>query len=294
MRKVIFLISFALLLFSCSNDEFVLNDEASTQEVPVDTFQISQFHYKYVESLSNLMSHLADPINDNLVKFDYDSEGKIIKMRGGKYGPTFHSENSFKNLVHSGNHISIVEDIISGTSIQPDNQTDITLDSSGKMIKKTFWIHYSYYPVPLRDTTTYQYDLEGKLTYYEKSYIEQLDAGEDTIRYFQKSNVFYNAQQNMDSIVTMYSIKLNNYPETVHSKMVQKFEGYDSSENPFRKLTIFNETFNRSLSKNNYTSYSKTKYNYHSEGEFFYEINQYYTSWQLAYDENNQWIYNQF
>jgi len=64
---------------------------------------------------------------------------------------------------------------------------------------------------------------------------------------------------------------------------------------------MFEETFNRSLSKNNFTKYTKFECNY------YYPYNnydlepielpmeeRYFKTWNLLYDNDGEWIYNQF
>ena len=83
-------------------------------------------------------------------------------------------------------------------------------------------------------------------------------------------------------------------------KETQVFSNYDLAQNPFRKLQIFKETFNRSLSKNNFREYRKISGSYHypnnnyNQTPIFYPSNDESQNWNLIYDDNGEWIYNQF
>ena len=105
-------------------------------------------------------------------------------------------------------------------------------------------------------------------------------------RMYKKSLIYYNAQKNVDSIVTItptnYNGHLPIFDPTNKMRTVEQFENYDTSQNPMKQFGIFEETFHRSLSKNNYRKYTSTQYDSNGtnngydtkEWEFIYQNGQ--------------------
>ena len=94
---------------------------------------------------------------------------------------------------------------------------------------------------------------------------------------------YYNQKNNLDSIITIrhsYDEQNNNYAPT--RKVVEAFSNYDDFQNPLKSLFIFEETFERSLSKNNYGTYKKDEYYFIDEVVILISTNQ--ISHILKYD----------
>ncbi|WP_417866862.1 hypothetical protein [Xanthomarina gelatinilytica] len=207
-------------------------------------------------------------------------------------------DSLYTDLVYTNNKVRLekkgtpyVENYI------PDNETIIELDAYNRMIRK---MKYNESDYPGRDTTNYTYS-NGRLMSFVKTSNRVSTIGDWSVRYYQESNLYY-TNDNLDSIVTIYSGKGTLDTYTIFSKKeTQYFSGYDTAENPFRKLQMFEETFNRSLSKNNFTEYRKTSNDYDYPNDNYYLTptlgptqEEAYQTWNLAYDENGEWIYDQF
>ncbi|MEY8759682.1 hypothetical protein [Chryseobacterium tongliaoense] len=68
---------------------------------------------------------------------------------------------------------------------------------------------------------------------------------------------------------------------TTKGRVKEVFKGYDNYKNPTKKLRIFDELFNRSLSENNYSSYEKNEYDNSGHSISFVE-----RKWTLYYKNN--------
>jgi hypothetical protein len=282
---------------SCSSDD----DETIVNE-PIDNFYIESYHGFYAQyngSLSTFFNY------SNIISFEYDDSNRIIKRNGDMFnlspnggGGGYLHDSLYTDLVYTNNKVRLekkgtpfVENYI------PNNETIIELDAHNRMIKK---IRFQEYDYPERDTTNYTYS-NGKLMSFVKTSNRVSTSGNWSVRYFEESDLYY-TNDNLDSIVTIYSGKESSVPYTILSKKeTQYFSGYDTAENPFRKLQMFEETFNRSLSKNNFTEYRKTSNSYHYPNNDYYQTpilyptqEEAYQTWSFAYDEDGEWIYDQY
>ena len=285
--------------FSCSHD-----DDSGEQviEQPVDNFYIESYHGFYAQyngSLSTFFNY------SNIISFEYDNSNRIIKRNGDMFhlspnsgGGGYLHDSLYTDLVYTNNKVHLEK---KGTpSVEnyiPDNETIIELDAHNRIIRKLNFNEHNYLE---RDTTNYTYS-NGKLVSYIKTSNRVSTIGNWSVRYFEESNLYY-TNDNLDSIVSIYSSKQSSVSYTIFSKKeTQYFSGYDTAENPFRKLQMFEETFNRSLSKNNFTEYRKTSNRYDYPNDNYYAtptlgptqeiVNQ---TWNLAYNENGEWIYDLF
>lgn len=294
--KPFYLVVALLLILSCSNDEI-----ESAEIEPVDNFRIENYHASYI----NYNSFLTP--GPNLVKFEYDEHNRIIKRVGDvlstSFGTLILSDSLYTDLTYNNDKVHLEKKIIpfGGISQIYQNEAFITLNADNKMSQKIR--NYQTNSGFEIDTINYTYSNNKLISYINTSNRElTLWTGENIdIRYFEESDLYY-SNNNLDSIVTLYSYKINVFDYTVlQNKETKIFSGYDSSENPFRKLQIFEETFNRSLSENNFTEYRVNSQGYHYPNNDFYQQptvlpsnEQAYQTWDLAYDENGEWIYDQF
>lgn len=285
--------------FSCSNDDL------ENLIVPADNFKIENYHGSFGQYRTDLTVVLSDN-EANLVKFEYDDQDRIIKRVGDLLTASSQSglggimsDRLYISLNYTGNEVKLERKIVpnSTTNAVPGDEKTITFDTKGKMIRK---ISYEEYNDPQIDTTHFNYDNNGKLISYLKTSNEHSSPDWDTRR-FEESNLYY-SNNNLDSIVTIKSFKWSDEPYTIlQNKKTQHFGGYDNVENPFRKLQIFEETFNRSLNRNNFTEYRKTSNSYlYPNNDFSQSPNitqtheDFFQNWSFAYDENGELIYNGF
>ncbi|PWK18729.1 hypothetical protein [Xanthomarina spongicola] len=299
-NKLTFLSAIVILItsLSCSSDD----DYEETAIEPIDNFYIESYHGFYAQ----YNTHLSTFFNyNNIISFEYDDSNRISKRNGdilylgsGSGGGGYLHDSLYTDLVYANNKIHLEKKAIpfNGLTVR-ENETIIELDAHNRMIKK---IRFQENDYPERDTTNYTYS-NGKLMSFIKTSNRVSTSGDWSVRYFEESTLYY-TNKNLDSIVTIYSGKESSVPYTILSKKETKhFSGYDSAQNPFRKLQIFEETFNRSLSENNFTEYRETSNDYDYPNDNYYLTptlgptqEEAFQTWSFAYDENGEWIYDQF
>ncbi|GLB49404.1 hypothetical protein [Neptunitalea lumnitzerae] len=294
-KDKLFLFGFILIFYlSCSSDNEGFNGIETT-----DNFYIEKYNGFYAQY--NVPLSLSNPTYDNLVKFEYDENNRIIKRIGDiiytGIGGYLH-DSLYTQLVYTNNEVHMEKKIapFGGLLYVEGNEATITFDDNNRMIQK---ITFHENNNPQIDTTHFYYDNSGKLISYLKTSNRDTNLDWDT-RYYEESNLYY-SNNNLDSIVTIISMKWSDQPYTIlKNKQTQYFEEYDNAINPFRKLQIFEETFNRSLSDNNFTKYRVTSQAYHylnndySQTPTMYEAYEIFSqNWSFVYDENAEWIYNE-
>jgi len=300
MKKNLFFYGMLIALLttlSCNDDE--------TENLipPGDNFKITSYHGFYGQYNTQLT---LNPTQDNLVNFEYDQFNRIIKRIGNVVyaNPNSGIEGYLHNLLYtsltySGNKVFLENKIsANGNSITvPENETIITIGLNNRMSQKTTF-KSELGGIPQRDTTNYTYENDRLISYVKTS---NLVGSNWNTRYFEESNLYY-TNENLDSIVTISSRKSSDESYLIlDKKETQLFEGYDMAQNPFRKLQFFKETFNRSLSKNNFTTYRKKSHGYNYPGNDYNQtpivaiMNEVaFQTWSFAYDQTGEWMYNQF
>lgn len=179
-----------------------------------------------------------------------------------------------EELTYKGNEIEIVRKSTDNTNI-PLYQKRIYMNPDGKTISQIIIKNSS-----ITDTLKFKY--EGKnldnITIYDKGIKSKL-------------KFYYNQNQNLDSIITKYgNLNYNNtkgeysyiYNETEKRRQKEVFSNFDMFINPMKQLNIFDDTFIRSLSYNNYKTYKRYFYDNDNVLRNFSEEN-----WNFVY-ENNQ------
>ncbi|MFZ4455873.1 MAG: hypothetical protein ACOYOT_06595 [Bacteroidales bacterium] len=215
--NIIFTLIILINLFSgCSKDNEPQNN------------MIDSYFYGYMD-----YENYATSPNAINVKLIYEN-GKVIKRVGdmliSPYFPTITTDSIYDEITYINNEIHIVKK--SNFWIMNPNERIIYLDNQQRMLKMI-----DYQTNTGFDKTIYEYDSKGLLL---KS-TTILDLRKDTIF----THYYFNSSSNLDSIVT-YSIENPLY------KRVIVLSDYDNHINPMKHLFLFKETFNRSLSKNNY------------------------------------------
>lgn len=69
----------------------------------------------------------------------------------------------------------------------------------------------------------------------------------------------------------------------MQSKVVEEFSNYDSAINPIKNLSLFEETFYRSLTNNNFRKYERKEYDVDNNLILFS-----FKNWTLIYDESGK------
>ena len=105
-----------------------------------------------------------------------------------------------------------------------------------------------------------------------------------------KSKFYYNKNKNLDSIITKYGVPHRNgvnnnytyiYHENTKARQKEIFKDYDNYKNPLKSLIIFDETFKRALSNNNFKTYEKFFINENNDVLDYYKEN-----WSFTYENN--------
>jgi len=286
----------SILNTSCSN-----NDIDDNIIIPVDDFNITQYHMCYAKSQLALDTYNSD----NIVKLEYDNQNRIIKKNGNISPLPLSSgfegilnEDLYTDFKYFENEVYLVNKIspVYGLEIK-ENKTTLILDKKHRIIQK---ISFDKQRTPERDTINYTYDSDSKLTSYIKTNLR------GTTRNFEKSEIYYSSK-NVDSIITISSKKVIHIPHIIYvTKKIEKFGDYDSAENPFRKLQLFEETFYRSLSNNNFAEYKEgSMYYVYTNNDlsktptlypYDYYPHDYFSTrkWSFKYDKNGELIHDQF
>lgn len=249
-----------ILLFSCKEGVVITKTE---REI------LKCYNYTYMNYNQVIAS--PNPKNNNII-LDYDTKGRIIRRNAGPLRlppPTGYnyllSNEVYDDIVYMRNKIVIKRKTKLKDIFIPETKRTITIDDKGRMVRKIVENSFSQKAYVI----SYQYDFDGKLI----SAILKSYSSEKSTHYY----TFYYTFSNLDSIVIE---KYHN--DEYLGKTIEVFGNYDKVKNPFRKLIIFKETFNRSLSENNYTSYKKEIYDRENK-RISYETR----NWSLIYNGNN-------
>lgn len=233
-RKLFFILVIVLTTYSCKkDDEF--------------THNLNSYYYGYMDY--PISSCMPNPEENGMVKIEY-SGSKIIKRIGGLipinpmtgYDYKF-SKNVYDEIEYTGNVAKVKSRFIRNQDTIIINDWKVLFDFKGRIIVK---IQPSEDNIWRQDTLKFFYNSCG---FVKK--IENINC-----YYNEVSTFFYNKSNNLDSIV-----KKRYIGDILDKKVIEFFTDYDKAPNPMRNFTIFNETFNRSLSQNNYKYHSIKKYN---------------------------------
>ena len=256
-----------VLMFSCSGEDSIAS-ETETEYSP------QSYHFINMDyPLGMVMS----PTLDNLVRIEYNRNNKITKRVGGilyysagSGGGTGFADVIYDDVAYVNNEIHINRKIsLIDYGVSPFERK-LILDNQNRTIKK---ITYQERVYPYNDTINYFYNSLGQIS---ETFRGDLDL------YNEKAKFYYNGNGNLDSIV----LKKHYQNDPYYSKIKEVFRNFDNVPNPLKKLIIFEETFNRALSKNNYSKYEKFTYfgNNLTNTEF--------RNWTLKYDSSGNVNFN--
>jgi hypothetical protein len=246
MKKIIFILIITLFI-GCTNDESNSENNINYINISINEYNFnlnegSQYNY----APNNI---IFDKLNGNVVK----RKGYPITASTISGSQNYFTYNIYDTIYKENNKITLFKKVIpfNGiTAISPDKK-EFFLHNNGKINYK---INYKEeYTNSDNDTLYFNYSNEKIIQTYSKAY------GYKT----KESDFYYNTNENLDSIVTKfyyYDSQLNQILLSP-TREVETFEGYDTSMNPFSSLTIFDDMFKRSLSKNNYSKHNITQYN---------------------------------
>lgn len=240
MKIVKILSLLAILSFaSCSTDDDNIESEKNIQ-----SYYTGYMDYEFFAGGS--------------VRIEYDSQNRIIKRIGGlmpipasvgSVGYNF-SPDVTEDIVYNNNEIKITRNI---PNVNLFFERKMIVDSKNRIIKK---IIYKQAP-EVNDSIFYSYN---NLNQIEETLRLNGRPENSQIKIYQKAKYHYNQQQNLDSIVTINFEGGSVDTGTEIYRTVEKFSNYDNAANPLKKLIIFDETYLRAISKNNYAKYENLGY----------------------------------
>lgn len=284
--KKLILVFVAVFLLSCDKDDISLRDN----------LKMENYITGYMNYDPNLYTPYIPPYPGGfLVQFEY-SKYNVVKRKGGFLRVGGNYDGFFEDIVdelsYSKNKIVIEKKSYNPQINRLYNRIrTIELSNEGLMLKKTILELGASGRFDEIDTVTiqYSYDSERLLKSSHKkifdvsytAYFPNING----LKYFEDASYYYTSK-NLDSIVTI----IQNFDEQtgIHKpirKIVEIFSDYDSASNPTKNLFMFDETFKRSLSENNYGSYANETYYYRDGILDSSPISVYGMSWTYAYDE---------
>ncbi|WP_250252748.1 hypothetical protein [Chryseobacterium sp. Marseille-Q3244] len=267
------LLATLLVMASCSdNDEMPIDN--SQQTVTENTSKIS-WNYP-------VLSPVFNELEQNYI-FEYDSQGRVSKKVGGKLelsGSTgfsyAYSKSVYTMITYTGN-TAIMKNYSSDPSFNVQlKERRFEFDNQGRVIKLVIpEVNNSYMDKYL----TYTYDASGKLmeilTQYPNVPYDPTDPQDYILTYVEK--FIYNNSGNLEKATK--TEKHNNIDAYITNEIT--FDNFDSAQNPFKNLGIFEDYFYFSLSKNNPQRRISKEYQPYSS-EFF--LNQ--SNWTNQYNTN--------
>lgn len=243
-----------MFLFGCKSDEIKIN------EIKTETYLKKYMDYPshvYPSWNSSDFTYInlnSDYMQNDSISIYYDND-KIAKRIGyfslgnSSMGfPSVFTKDIYDTLIYTNNQLTILtkskSQSISGVSAYKK-----VIYYENERISKTV---QSYQYTDKQDITVYYT--------YTNSLLTKKIGYSGTYLYFQ-SDFYYNNNGNLDSIVSReseYNSKSDNFEIDFSSKnkIKEVFENYDKNKNQLKTFIVFDETFNRSLSANNYGKYN--------------------------------------
>lgn len=243
MKLKLFFFATLLAFTSCSSNDDEVTTE-TTQQVTVNTSKVS-WNFPILSQPSSG--------NEYNYTFEYDSQGRVTKKVGGKLElsgstgfPYFYSKSVYTTVTYTGNTATMKNySSDPGFNVQLKERR-FEFDNQGRVVKLIIpYVNNQY----LDQHLTYTYDSLGKLTEILTEYPNMPydpNEPEDYIwTYVEKFS--YNTSGNLEKVTK--TEKHNNIDAYVTNEIT--FDNFDSAENPFKNLGIFEDYFYFSLSKNN-------------------------------------------
>jgi hypothetical protein len=256
--SVALLIIIQLSITACDDEEYLA------------TVLPSGYNVGYMDYVDGMM---LVPNESVLVTFEY-SNNRLVKRSGGAATyPTvtgigyFFSQGVYDELEYRDTELIISTWDIQNESRVLKNKVILTFNRLGQLISKT-------HNDPSFGQINSFYDYRDGLLFKSTTN----NSGVNKV-----SEYFFNKAQNLDSIVTKRFYQSTDIP---FNKEVRIFEDFDQAVNPLRKLIVFDETFNRALSKNNYSKLIVKTYQANYEKQLLL-VGERYVKWNLKYDINN-------
>lgn len=270
---------FLIFLFSCKRDDIEIDDiKTETYFCKYMNYPSTVYPSRYPQN-SSYINWKTDLMGNDTISIYYDNN-KIVKRIGhfltgsssvGYY--QFFSRVIYDTLIYTNNQLTILTKSSSKEITSVSDYKKVVFYENDRISKTV-----QSYQIPFKEdkTVTVYY-------IYSKNLLIKKIGYSDTNLYFQ-TDFYYNNSGNLDSIVSRmseYNFESNNYEIDFSSKnkIKEVFESYDKSKNQLKPFIIFDETFNRSLSANNYG-----KYNYYYFDSNGIAYNEWHYTYNLKYE----------
>ncbi|KAA9327366.1 hypothetical protein [Adhaeribacter soli] len=271
MQKYLF---FALIILTlgCKKEQDEIKPQPDLQPEPVPLFlKPEKYLMPYMLYANWTMYSSEMPI----VTLEYDARGNVIKRNGGllPINPNsgydgIYSPGVYEEVKYFQNEILITQaDTFKNLNVYP-NPKRIFLDQQNriqKTIKETTIYNTSY------DTVFYYYTGDKLTSTVYPKYPATLT-----------KHFIYNHAGNLIQTNAIYFNKYLN--DTMYTE-TETFTNYDNAPNPLKRLGIFDELFYRSLSQNNFRSYSFVRID-----KYGYIMKSNNRNWQFKYDSSGNII----
>lgn len=248
-NHILLLIILSLLGNSCRTDNDTL-EENLQENVQQNLANFDAYHFMYMHYPSGIMMGTSNGI----VQIEYDNQNRPIKRKGGVLPlPSSIGFNYFFTPDYSEEITYENNEILLRVKLSAPYNTDalktVLKTENGKIIRRVNVNSYT------NDTINYVYNNDRIVKSVHKRILP-----------VSESQYYYNSAGNVDSIVSKplflnQTTQVWQVDNTMKYRTVQTFKDYDNSPNPTKKLMLFEEIFNRSLSQNNYRAYESKSYN---------------------------------
>lgn len=234
-----FLVLVILSVISCCRT----NDDL--EEINTQISDVIKFKAKYME-FPRPLAYLPNESEPEIVELEYNNKGQVVKKNGdilfmsASSGVPYALSKTIYAQVHYDNDKIMIEKKFFDPNVYSSYRKEIFMNNN--QIEKI--ITYTGQS-SIRDTVVFTYNNQ-KITKTIKRNI-----------YPKEEALYYYTEDNLDSIVTrgyrydpVTDEDYIDYNAKGRDKVI--FSNYDKYSNPTKKLIIFDETYFRSLSKNNY------------------------------------------
>ncbi|MBY0477166.1 MAG: hypothetical protein K2Q24_05940 [Chitinophagaceae bacterium] len=218
-----------------------------------------------------------------IAKSKIEYQGNRVFKRSGSYLPIAwggyfgdYTDKIYDTVSYDGNKIFIRSVNLLNSRVVPGVDAYFLYVISGGKVKQRIRIHNINGIIKRLDTIDYIYNHRNQL-YKVLSY----NSGPN-FRNYREYYFFYNINNNLTRIEGK-RISYRNNAIAFQSRTVEEFEGYDNAANPLKSLWMWDDLFYRSLSSNNFSTYTYCLYDSNNIPQEYHK-----TVLTLHYDANGK------
>jgi len=282
-QDLMFFILLFLLLNSCEKKEFDSNSNTTEYLTKYMDYNPTHIYPSSFKPFSGHGSINTDVLSNYKITLEYKGN-KISKRNGWFLNSTASGfisnkhfyENIYDTLIYANNKTTILT-LSNDENIKSVRAYKKEIFYQNNKISKTIQFYNNF---PGEDSIIVNFEYKGNLLVKKEGYLYN--------KIYFVSNLYYNTNENLDSVVTRkkiynYNTKEYELDTTCFERYKEVFEDYDNNINSLKKLIVFDETFNRSLSRNNFREYHYYYYSKNNNSTLNGDINKYYN---FTYDDN--------